>query len=53
MLLPKPTVRLCVLLGLALASLVLLADFVVQSELYNAVPSMAFSMSGKTAGVLR
>ena len=50
MLIPTLTVRRCVLLGLALASLLLLADSVAQNELHNAMSDMAFSMSGTGRG---
>jgi len=47
---PKLTVRRCLLVGLMLASLVVLADSAARNELHNAMSDMAFSMSGTTAG---
>lgn len=46
MLIPTLTFRRCLLLGLALASLVVLADSFAQNELHNAMSDMAFSTSG-------
>lgn len=43
---PKLTVRRCVLLGLLLASLVVLADGVARHELQQATGEMAFTVAG-------
>ena len=50
MLIPVLTVRRLMLVGLMLASLVVLADSVAQNELHNAISDMAFSMSGTAPG---
>ena len=50
MLIPVLTIRRLVLVGLMLASLVVLADSLAQSELQNAMNDMAFAMSGTAPG---
>jgi hypothetical protein len=46
MLIPTLTVRRCVLVGLMLTSLLVLADSAARNELQNATRDMAFAMSG-------
>jgi hypothetical protein len=53
MLIPKLTARRCTLLGLMLASLIVLADSVARNELHKAMSDMAFAMSGTAAGGVR
>ena len=53
MLISTRTVRRFLLLGLGLASLVVLADSVVRNELQNAMSDMAFAMSGTAPGGIR
>ena len=50
MLMPRLTFRRFVLLGLMLASLVVLADSIAQNELENAMGDLAFAMSGTASG---
>lgn len=50
MLIPVLTIRRLVLVGLMLASLVVLADSLAQNELQNAMNDMAFAMSGTAPG---
>ena len=53
MLIPTLTIRRCLLLGLMLASLVILADSVARNELQNAMSDMAFAMSGTASDSVR
>ena len=46
MLFPAFTLRRCILIGLMLASLAVLADSAAHNELQNAIGDMAFAMSG-------
>ena len=50
MLIPALTVRRILLLGLMLASLVVLADNVARNELENAMGDLAFAMPGMAGG---
>ena len=50
---PKPTARRCLLLGLMIAGLVVLADSVARNELHNAMSDMAFSISGTASDGVR
>lgn len=53
MLIPTLTVHRCLLLGVMLTSLVVLADSVAQNELQNAMSDMAFAMPGTAPSAVR
>lgn len=50
MLIPVLTIRRLTLVGLMLASLMVLADSMARNELQNAMSDMAFAMSGGASG---
>lgn len=50
MLIPTLTIRRCILVGLMLVSLLVLADSAAHNELQRAMGDMAFVMSGGASG---